>query len=132
MSTKTNITIEDFQKMSKQGKAKVLDQLFMKQFRGKACERTTLKGWGGLPSAGHHILPKSVYPEHRWDKKIICVLAPHMHQRAEDHPEEFLAWLKMKKPEQYEYVMANKHHRDKPKVDPEELFIELTEKQKGK
>jgi len=100
------------------GKAKE-DEAFMSQFRGlpdimngrtESMFLTDAKG-KMLKTEGHHLLPKSVYPEYRHTKENIAVLTRENHSWAEDNPNLFDKWLKENRPEIYEWKRLNQHHR---------------------
>lgn len=103
------------------------DELFMSQFRGAKCAISgeTISKALGIATAGHHILPKSVYPEYRYTKENICVLTPDLHSWAEDHPGVFMDALEAINPEQYAWVIAHKNHRLKVKINYEEEYQKL-------
>jgi len=95
------------------------DKAFMSQFRGLPSiisgktRSSILRNDKGeyLPSGGHHILPKSVYPEYRHTKENIAVLTREEHGHVEDHPNEFMEWLKEHRPEVFEWAEKHRHHR---------------------
>ena len=90
---------------------------FMKQFRGlpdiKTGRTWFLRDDKGNPilTAGHHLLPRSTYPEYRMTKENIVPLDLETHGWAEDHPDEFTRWLAEHRPEVLAWRDANSHHR---------------------
>ena len=97
------------------------DEAFMEQFRGKPCGMTGrtkskfLRGSNGklLATAGHHLLPKSVFPEYRYDPENIFVLTPEQHSWAEDNPKEFMHWLHDNEFLRWQWVQDHRNHRRK-------------------
>jgi len=86
-------------------------EAFMVGFRGKPCERCGKTEWSGYPTVAHHILSRSTYPEHTTEVRNAIALCPVHHSMAHSDPVEFLVWLKMFKPETFEWVESNRHHR---------------------
>ena len=115
--------------MTRQELIRECDKLFMAKHRHAPCAVTTLRSWMGQPTVGHHILAKSVYPEYRYEPMNMISLAPHMHQRAHDYHKWFVTWLKRNRPEQYEWCKQNAHHRNKKKINIQEVYERLKEEQ---
>jgi 5-methylcytosine-specific restriction endonuclease McrA len=87
---------------------KEYEKKFMASFREKTCARCSRNR---NTVCGHHVLPKSIYPEHRLNEKNIIPLCFMCHRTAHDHPKEFADWLKVMRPGQYEWAKENSHHR---------------------
>ena len=104
----------------------------MAQYNGSKCAVTTLRSWCGENTAGHHILPKSSHPQHRYEPMNMIPLAPHAHRRAHDSPEKFMSWLERNRPEQHAWVIENDHHRDYVKPDYKAIYEQLNEANKNK
>lgn len=90
------------------GAGKKVEAEFMASFRMKPCARCKRNRES---VCGHHILPKSVYPEHRLNEKNIIPLCFMCHGTAHDHPKEFTEWLAVARPEQHKWAEDNRHHR---------------------
>jgi len=92
---------------------------FMTSFRGLPSimsgrtESEFLRNYKGvlLPTEGHHVLPKSVFPQFRVEPKNIAVLTREEHSWAEDNPSWFLTWLKANQPIQWDWCNEHRHHR---------------------
>jgi hypothetical protein len=95
------------------------DEAFMAPFRGLPdimngrTESKFLTDENGvkLKTEPHHILPKSIYPEYRHTPENIAVLTRENHSWAEDNPNLFDRWLKLHRPEIYEWKLLHQHHR---------------------
>ncbi|MBC8419050.1 MAG: hypothetical protein H8E10_10695 [Desulfobacterales bacterium] len=64
-----------------------------------------------LSTEGHHILPKSVFPEYRLTPENIAVLTREEHGHVEDHPKEFMNWLHDHHPLKWKWAQEHSHHR---------------------
>ena len=94
-------------------------ELFMEGFRGMPSivsgktHSSILRDSKGnyLPTEGHHILPRSVYPEYAMEEWNIAVLTREEHGHAEDHPKEFRHWLHDHHPLRAAKIEEHRHHR---------------------
>lgn len=101
-----------------QGKAKE-HEAFMAQFRGRPSiisgrtrsEVLRDENWNLLKTEGHHILPRSVYPEYRHCEWNIAVLTREEHGHVEDHQKDFDHWLHDHHPLIWNNIEEHRHHR---------------------
>lgn len=97
------------------------DDLFLARFRGRPCEicgRThVIYNNRQTRSMGHHIAEKNLHRIHRYEPKNIVVLCADHHGQhcriISPHSDDtvavaaFYEWLRVKKPEQWEWFKAN-------------------------
>jgi len=74
---------------------------------------SVLKDENGKPlkTEGHHLLPQSIYPEHRLNPENIVVLTREEHGHVEDHPKDFEHWIHDHCPLRWKWMQEHKHHR---------------------
>jgi hypothetical protein len=92
-----------------------IDLLLREHARDKRCELC-----GVIPSHYHHLLPKSRYACFRGNRSNLVRLCPTHHTFGSEcsaHStcfravERFIEWLKLNKPEQYQWVKDNENNR---------------------
>ena len=128
---------------------RMCDALFMPQFRGKPCEvcwqgysifrdgklikKIEGKVFNTNATCGHHVIPKSRSSFLRWEKKNICIVCQKHHNYGGDlsaHGTDstaqhaFIEWFSKYRPDDYEYIMANKH--TKPAMKSRGYFEKMT------
>lgn len=119
------------------------DDLFLARYRGLPCEicgKTQGKDDNKvIRSCGHHLIFKGNCRKFRYEPKNILVLCPvhHSHYNHDISPhsitstlaqQRFAEWVRVNKPEQYEWWMENKHYERKPfdhSWTYREMYVEL-------
>ena len=96
--------------MSKQSLIKLADKLFAAWFHS---EFKTCAICGESPIEMHHLIRRNNYL-FRWVKMNVIPLDPfhHKHSRllsAHGAPDEFAEWLRVNRPDQYEFWQKNKY-----------------------
>jgi len=104
---------------------KLSDLLFMAKYHGMACAVCGKTHWHKIPTVGHHLLPKSVFPQFRYTHKNIMPLCPEHHEWAETQPEEFQHYLHDEHPAVSFWVITNHHHRDYVAPDYKAIYLQL-------
>ena len=77
----------------------------------------------------HHLLPKSIYPQHRFEKMNTAILCRfRCHNLAENHPTDFAEAIQMKANFQERIHWVNEHTgigKHPAEVEWEEMYNEL-------